>query len=274
MLKTWQGVLGLVVGVGAGQLAGGGAAIAGVFAALAFDPAVRPDALVAHPLVFMPMLATVGAVQIGIALAWPLLAGARARRALGLDRVAPLAVALAPLGALGLGPTSDALAGAFARAFPGLSIGNLGALGRIADAAPYPLAFILMALLPGVSEELLFRGVLQRSIRRPPLAIAVSAVLFALVHVDPPHVVGVIPIGFYLAWVAARARSTWPTIAAHVANNAVAVLSSRVEALAVGHGTGREMPGWWVPTGLTVTAVVVVALTLSYRPIPSSDPAS
>jgi membrane protease YdiL (CAAX protease family) len=274
VLKAWQGILGLVVGVGIGQLAGAFAAIAGVVVALAFDPPRQLEALVTHPLVFMPMLATVGAVQTGLALAWPLLAGQRIRRSLGLDRVAPLAVVLAPMGALGLGPCSDAVAAAFARAFPALSLGNLGALGRIADAAPYPIAFVLMALLPGVSEELLFRGLLQRSIRRPAVAIAVSALLFALVHVDPPHVVGVLPTGFYLAWVAARTGSTWPTIAAHVTNNAVAVLASRVEALAVGHGTGRDVPEWWVSTGLVVTAVVVVALSLSYRSIRASDPVS
>jgi membrane protease YdiL (CAAX protease family) len=36
----------------------------------------------------------------------------------------------------------------------------------------------------------------------------------------------VLPIGLLLGWVRLRAGSLWPTIAAHVANNSVAVVAS------------------------------------------------
>ncbi len=273
MLKLWQAVLGVVIGFVGGQLSGGIALVVALVATLAagaaFDPRrMRPllDGLAQDPLgdpaLFIPMLAATGVVQTVLALLVPVFARVPVRASLGLDRAPLVATLLAPVGALGLGPVSDLLATAFRDVLPSVSLGNLEAITALAKEAPFAVMFVLMAVLPGVSEELLFRGVLQRAIRRAPVAVAVSAVLFACAHVDPPHVVAVVPMGVYLAWVAWRSDSTWPTIVAHIVNNGIAVAASRVESLQVGAGTDAPMPLWWAPVGLAVTAVCVAAIAI------------
>ena len=88
---------------------------------------------------------------------------------------------------------------------------------------------LLIGVLPGVVEELLFRGYLQsRLLRRwhPVAAIFVSTLVFAAAHLDPIHVLGVIPLGIWLGIVAWRAHSVWPAMLCHLFNNVVAVFAS------------------------------------------------
>lgn len=90
----------------------------------------------------------------------------------------------------------------------------------------------LVAVLPGVAEELLFRGYVQTRLCqrwRPMVAIGVSACIFSLAHLDPIHALGVLPLGIWLGLIAWRADSLWPAIACHVVNNAVAVLAAKYQ---------------------------------------------
>jgi membrane protease YdiL (CAAX protease family) len=77
---------------------------------------------------------------------------------------------------------------------------------------------IFIAIVPGVVEELLFRGYAQgRLLERwsPWVAITVTSLLFALVHVQPHHVVAVFPIGLWLGVVAWKSGSVIPSILCH-----------------------------------------------------------
>src|SRR5262249_11721589 len=140
----------------------------------------------------------------------------RVVEALGLARAPLVPTILAPIGMLALGPLSDLATSLMAKYLPSWTFGSLDELSQLGRAGPWIVMVFLMAVLPGVSEELVFRGLLQRSIRRKRLGLVMSAVFFALAHVDPQHVAGVLPLGFYLAWVAMRTDSTWPTMLAHV----------------------------------------------------------
>lgn len=97
----------------------------------------------------------------------------------------------------------------------------------------FPVGLIvIVAVVPGVVEELLFRGYLQsRLLRRwpPLLAVGASALIFSAAHLDPIHVLGVIPLGLWLGIVAWRAGSVWPAIFCHAVNNAVAVGAAAVQ---------------------------------------------
>jgi membrane protease YdiL (CAAX protease family) len=104
-----------------------------------------------------------------------------------------------------------------------------------------------------VAEELLFRGVLQNALGRNLRAVLIAGTAFALFHIDPVHVVGVLPLGLFLSWVAYRS-STLVSIFAHVVNNTLAVLSIHSATLDVGYGTGRELPMSWLIGSLLVFA--------------------
>lgn len=177
---------------------------------------------------------------------------------LGLRRGPPFAVfVLAPLGILALGPASDVLVELARRVAPSATVDSLGQIEELVHAAPTLALLPFLALCPGFGEEILFRGFIQRAIGDGALAISVSAITFALIHFDPHHIVGVVPLGFYLAWVAARTGSTWVTITAHVANNAMAVIVAKQ----VGSATPAEhATPWQVLLGLGVCAACLAGI--------------
>lgn len=102
----------------------------------------------------------------------------------------------------------------------------------MASLATTPLLTLLTVLVAGVigpvAEELIFRGLIYGYVEGRfggVAAVIVSAVLFAAAHVEPAHVAVVLPMGLLFGWARMRSKSTWPTIAAHVANNTAATLS-------------------------------------------------
>ncbi len=90
-----------------------------------------------------------------------------------------------------------------------------------------PLLFVLLAVVPGVFEEFLFRGyLLTRLAERwhPIWAILVSAMIFSFAHIDPLHSLGVLPLGLWLGAIAWRTGSVWPAVLCHIVNNAMAIV--------------------------------------------------
>lgn len=89
---------------------------------------------------------------------------------------------------------------------------------------------LVIAIVPAIGEELLFRGYLQQSFSKwlsnPHVAIIVTAVLFSAIHLHfqgflPRFILGVL-LGYLFYW----SGSLWLPILAHFANNAQAVIFS------------------------------------------------
>jgi len=83
------------------------------------------------------------------------------------------------------------------------------------QAVPFVL---FIALVPGIVEELLFRGYVQRRLLErwtPGAAIFVTSLLFAIVHLQPHHVALAFPIGLWLGIVAWKTGSVYPSIFCH-----------------------------------------------------------
>lgn len=101
------------------------------------------------------------------------------------------------------------------------------------------VTFVLLALMTMVGapfmEEWFFRGVLFRALdegfaRRfargaTPLAVGLSAVLFAAAHAEPLQFVGLAALGVVLALLVKRTQRLAPSIITHVSFNAVALVS-------------------------------------------------
>jgi hypothetical protein len=92
------------------------------------------------------------------------------------------------------------------------------------------LAIFMIAVLPALGEELLFRGVIQRIIgewsRNIHVGIWCSAILFSALHMQfygfvPRMLLGVM-LGYLYAW----SGTLWLPIIAHFINNAAAVILS------------------------------------------------
>lgn len=88
------------------------------------------------------------------------------------------------------------------------------------------LVAVLFSLVPGFSEELFFRGLVQTGLARWPawVAIGLSAFTFALLHMDPQHSTLVLPLGVWFAFVAWATRSVVTSMVVHALNNLTAIV--------------------------------------------------
>lgn len=87
-------------------------------------------------------------------------------------------------------------------------------------------AVLLVAVLPGVCEEFLFRGFLLSGIRRTAGkwgTILVVGVIFGLFHIYGFKLLVTSLLGMLLAFVCWQTGSIWPGILVHVMHNAIAV---------------------------------------------------
>lgn len=88
---------------------------------------------------------------------------------------------------------------------------------------------IVIALLPAIGEEMVFRGLIQKYfikyLKNPHISIIITAIIFSSVHLS---FFGFFPrfiLGVFLGYLAFRFNSLFPSIFAHFFNNAVAVCS-------------------------------------------------
>lgn len=88
------------------------------------------------------------------------------------------------------------------------------------------LGYLTICLLAPLVEEVVFRGAILRallsSLKNHWAAIFVSAVLFAIVHVNPAQMPHAFLVGLLLGWMYYRTGSVLPGVALHWVNNTVA----------------------------------------------------
>jgi len=100
-----------------------------------------------------------------------------------------------------------------------------------------PFDFILLLLLvgvvPGVCEELLFRGFVQAGLRQAfesdTKAIVMGAMLFAGFHLNPWSFSFLLIIGLYLGLLVQRTHSLVPAMVAHALNNILSLLLASLD---------------------------------------------
>lgn len=117
-------------------------------------------------------------------------------------------------------------------------------------------ALLVIALLPAICEETLFRGILARKMYGGGWGLApvvfISGALFSLFHGRPEQTVYQFLCGVCFSLTAIRAGSVLPSMLAHFCNNAAILVMS-----ACGYGTVSALP--W---GLYLTLVILSAACL------------
>jgi sodium transport system permease protein len=89
------------------------------------------------------------------------------------------------------------------------------------------IAIFYIALLPGIFEELFFRGPVLRGLesgRKQWKAAVICGILFGIMHLDFSRVVPTGAIGIMLAFLALRSGSIFPAIIAHISYNGINVI--------------------------------------------------
>lgn len=96
------------------------------------------------------------------------------------------------------------------------------------EALPWPALLFLIAVSPGICEELFFRGAVLHGMARDMKAHRIvlwQALLFGLVHASVFRFLPTAILGALLAAVTLRARSLWPAVLLHATYNAFAILA-------------------------------------------------
>lgn len=88
------------------------------------------------------------------------------------------------------------------------------------------LGYFVVGLMAPLTEELVFRGAVLKALLRwksnPWVGITISAVLFALIHMNPAQMPHAFLIGLLLGWMYYRTDSIVPGVVYHWVNNTVA----------------------------------------------------
>jgi len=139
------------------------------------------------------------------------------------------------------------------------ALADLVRQSRFTDAGSFAVFGAAISLIPGLTEELLLRGFILTGLRsklRSISAVVGTGVLFALMHIEPIHMLLVLPPGLFLGYLVVRTGSLYPAVVAHAANNLWATVESAVWQAARPDVSAQE-----IITGATYSpAMIAVAI--------------
>ncbi len=122
--------------------------------------------------------------------------------------------------------------------------------------------FLVIAVLPGICEELLFRGFLPRFFEGKKFwyPVLASAALFAIFHLDPFRLLPTFLLGTLLGWLTLRSGSIYNSMLSHALNNALAlfIVTFAERPWLKGLTVDSENLRYWV----VIPAILVLAASL------------
>ncbi len=134
----------------------------------------------------------------------------------------------------------------------------------------YILALFIMAFLPALCEETLFRGGLQnfltRSTKMPWLSVLIVSVLFSLAHFSFYGFLSRLFLGVILGLLYQYSGRLWLNIFAHFINNAVAVSAIyllKTQGKSIKEAIGEHDATWWG----VIFLPVVIGLFILFKKI-------
>jgi len=101
---------------------------------------------------------------------------------------------------------------------------NLLSAGNFFEAL---LVIAVVAVVPAVCEETMFRGFIQKSFElriKPVWAALITAVFFGIYHFNPYGMIPLIILGFYFGFAAYMSNSILVPMSLHFANNFIAIM--------------------------------------------------
>jgi membrane protease YdiL (CAAX protease family) len=134
----------------------------------------------------------------------------------------------------------------------------------------------LIAVLAGVGEELLFRGVIQKGllkwIQNPPIAILLASILFSAFHLQFEGFLPRMVLGMILGYAYFITKNLWLPIFIHFINNATPLISLYLfgDDLNTLDPENAPQVSWWVAllslAGLFVVAKILTVISKRNEP--------
>ena len=136
---------------------------------------------------------------------------------------------------------------------------------------PFWSSFLLTAIFAPIFEEWLCRGMVLRGLltkMKPVWAIVISALFFALIHMNPWQALNAFIIGVILGYVYYKTGCLWLTMLMHFVNNGFAVIMAQIPSTQE-YDFFVEMMGTATYSVLYVVALAVLAACiLAFKRIP------
>lgn len=140
--------------------------------------------------------------------------------------------------------------------------GGVQTLQDIVDGPPLVVVVLALAVLPAICEELIFRGILARSLAlrfAPILAVLISSLVFAAYHLSLIQLIPTFTLGLLAGVLTVRAHSVVPAMTMHMFNNAMAILVSRdVVSGASTWIDANRAPSLAIASALTLTGIGIL----------------
>ena len=132
-------------------------------------------------------------------------------------------------------------------------------------------SFLLTAIFAPIFEEWLCRGMVLRGLLtkiKPAWAIVVSALFFAVIHLNPWQALNAFIIGVVMGYVYYKTGSLWLTMLIHFVNNGTAVVLSQIPALQETDFWMDMMPMQTYIMVYVLGVALLIACLLAFRRIP------
>lgn len=144
---------------------------------------------------------------------------------------------------------------------------QISVIGRMDNFLDFLISLFMLAILPAVFEETLFRGAAQNLLSRwfkmPILAIIITSIIFSAVHFSYLGFLSRLLLGFVLGWMYYRTGNLWLSIIGHVVNNAAALTVLYIMKLKDPNidlnKADPQFPFWLGLTGLVVLVLLLIA---------------
>jgi membrane protease YdiL (CAAX protease family) len=133
---------------------------------------------------------------------------------------------------------------------------------------PFSMVFITVALIPGICEEIFFRGVIQPALIKrfgPIPGILITAFFFGLFHVQIQQMIVFFCVGLYFGLLAYRAGTFLYSALAHTIFNGIAVVAA---ALNRSEGVTVQNGGVSAILIYSILVVFIFLILLLYRITP------
>lgn len=148
----------------------------------------------------------------------------------------------------------------FVYPLPAHYLDQLGGLVKMSDSIWVLLGAV--ALAPGICEEIMFRGFMMRFFEsyNRKTAIVITALFFAIFHLDPFRLAPTFLLGLILSYLTLRSGSIYNSMLSHTLNNSLAIVISAFAGSAWLKPllSGDEGFVWW----LAIPAAIVLSLSL------------
>jgi len=149
-----------------------------------------------------------------------------------------------------------------------------GNLLRASSVPELLLVVLVVAVVPALSEEVMFRGFIQRSFElkiKPVLAALLTALFFSLYHFNPYGLIPLAVLGFYFGFAAYTSKTLLIPVLLHFLNNFTAVMlyyiigSEELIKSDVSAKSGEDLGFYtFVTVALTIVFVLLVIMIKKY----------